>query len=84
MVTWGDLTLPTLGAGGLVVLFVIAILRGWLVPKATMDARIADKDAIIAAHARTIDEQEKQLDALLPTAEVTRRVLAALPVGDRQ
>lgn len=56
------------GAGGIVSIGVLAVFRGWLVPRrvlndlrAATDARVADKDAQIA---RIAAESEQQFDRL--------------------
>lgn len=46
---WQDI-----GAQGLVVLFVLAILLGWLIPKRWVDKQLADKD-------RQLSEKDAQI-----------------------
>jgi hypothetical protein len=59
--TWGPVTfdsipLPDVGIGGLLVLFVVAILRGWLVPRRVLEDVRQDRDARLGDRDRTITE----------------------------
>jgi hypothetical protein len=70
------------GAGGLVTLFVVAILVGRLVPRRTLDDISHDRDEWRTAHrisetARV--EQSAQLTELLEHARTTDAVLRSLP-----
>jgi hypothetical protein len=88
-----DLTsyLPsTLGAGAIVAMAVLMIFRGLLVPRATLDMVREDKQQQIDTwktlaedRKKIIEEQAKQIDMLLESAQTTRRVLEALPEAAR-
>ena len=57
-----------IGLGGLVVMFVLAILRGWLIPQAMFDRMLADRDQWREAaqtNSATIAEQSKQITELM-------------------
>jgi len=76
---------PSIGAVGLLALVVLMIFRGSLIPKSTIDARIADKDAQIemwrAAYEKSqeaLDLKDQQIDALLEAARTTTNVVAAV------
>lgn len=82
---WTTFMTPSLGVGGLIVLTVVLILRGYLVPKTTVDQRMADKDEQITMW-RTAYERadralllkDKQIEALLEGARTTTHVVEAL------
>lgn len=81
---------PTLGAGGIVVLVVVLILRGLLVPRSTLDMVRTDKDQQIEAwrtlaegRQELIDVQQRQIDLLMGTARTTERVLDAVSEAAR-
>lgn len=63
-----------------VIVFVTALLllRGDLVPKKTVDGRLADRDKIIAAHKETIVAKENSLVILKESARVTNKLLDTL------
>lgn len=81
---------PTLGAGGVVLLVVLMVLRGLLVPRSTVDLVVQDKDRQIEVW-RTLAEgrqemiglQQTQLDLLMGTARTTERVLDAVSEAAR-
>jgi hypothetical protein len=77
---------PALGIGGLVVLAVLMLLRGDIVPRKQVDTLLAVKDEQIAFYKGAYEDlltarrtQERQITALMETAQTTRHVLAALP-----
>lgn len=77
---------PTLGVGGLVLLAVLMLLRGDIVPRKQVDAMLAAKDQQIEFYKRAYDDlviaqqgRDRQIAALMETAQTTRHVLAALP-----
>lgn len=77
---------PTLGAGGIVLLVVVMILRGDLVPRRQADAVAAVKDEQIALYRGLYEgamevgrERDRQIASLMETARTTRRVLEAFP-----
>lgn len=81
---------PTLGAGGVVLLVVLMILRGALVPRSTVDMMRTDKDqqvdlwrALAEGRQQLIDIQQTQLDMLMGTAQTTERVLDAVSEAAR-
>lgn len=83
---WTTYLPPSLGAGGLLAMFVAAVLMGRLQPKASIDERLADKDRQIetwrTAYERCLEiqrEQQKQLSMLLEANRTTTRVIAAIP-----
>lgn len=74
------------GAGGLVVLFVLSIMRGWLVPRSVLDDVRRDRDVRVAEeHERgeqwrlAHEESNKQVTALLETGKTVANVMRALP-----
>lgn len=73
---------PTIGASGLCSLFVIAVLRGRLVPRKTMEDALKDRDDWKSAH--TISETARlemagQVKELLEHARTSQALLEALP-----
>ncbi|MFD8226854.1 hypothetical protein ACFV16_22080 [Streptomyces massasporeus] len=81
---------PTLGAGGVVLLVVLMVLRGTLVPRSTVDMMREDKNqqvelwkALAEGRQQFIDIQQAQLDMLLGTAQTTERVLDAVSEAAR-
>lgn len=77
---------PTVGAGGLVSLFVIAVMRGKLVPRKTMEDVLKERDDWKAAHA--LSEQARlaaagQVEELLEHARTTDAFIRALPAAIR-
>lgn len=81
---------PTLGAGGVVLLVVLMVLRGALVPRSTVDLVVQDKDRQIAVwralaegRQEMIDLQQSQLNLLMGTAVTTERVLDAVSEAAR-
>ena len=64
---WDSLSAIALTGGPwtLVSLFVVSILRGWLIPRRTHQDRIGDLKAAIAALEDTVAEKDKQLSILL-------------------
>ncbi|WP_086559968.1 hypothetical protein [Streptomyces africanus] len=76
---------PTLGAGGVIILVVLMVLRGALVPRPTVDMVVQAKDrqiemlqALADGRQEMIDIQQAQLDMLMGTAQTTNRVLDAV------
>lgn len=83
---WTSYLTPTLGATGLLAAVVIMVLTGRLLPKASVDERLADKDRQIeswrTAYERGLeiqDEQRKQLTAMVEANETATKVLQAIP-----
>lgn len=83
---WTAMLTPSLGATGLLAAFVIAILTGRLLPKASVEERLADKDKQIdtwrTAYERALevqDEQRRHISALLEANRTTTHVIQALP-----
>lgn len=81
---------PTLGAGGVVLLVVLMVLRGTLVPRPTVDMMREDKDrqvelwkSLAEGRQQLIDIQQAQLDMLMGTAQTTERVLDAVSEAAR-
>lgn len=81
---------PTLGAGGVVLLVVLMVLRGLLVPRSTVDLVVQDKDrqievwrTLAEGRQEMIDLQQSQLDLLMGTARTTERVLDAVSEAAR-
>ena len=75
-------SLTDLGATGLLVIFVIAILRGMLLPRRTVDDLIKDRDHWREAHGtleHVLTEQNKQIGQLLEYARTTDAILRSLP-----
>jgi hypothetical protein len=82
---------PTLGAGGVVLLVVLMVLRGLLVPRSTVDMVVADKDrqidvwrALADGRLSMIELQQSQLDLMMGTARTTERVLDAVSEAARR
>lgn len=76
---------PTLGAGGVVLLVVLMVLRGLLVPRSTVDMIREEKQkqvelwqTLAEGRQEMIDIQQTQLDMLMGTARTTERVLDAV------
>lgn len=76
---------PTLGAGGIILLVVLMVLRGALVPRSTVDMVVTEKTqqvatwkALAEGRQELIDLQQRQLDMLMGTAQTTERVLDAV------
>lgn len=94
---WGSLPLQSMGAGTIVVLVVLMVLRGALVPRATLEDVRADRDArllekqreidalrlTVEALGATCDEQARNVAALLEVGRTARHVLLSLPPGDQ-
>lgn len=83
---WTTYLTPSLGAAGLLAAVVIMVLTGRLLPKASVDERLADKDKQIdtwrTAYERELEvqaEQRKQLTAMVTANETATKVLQALP-----
>jgi hypothetical protein len=81
---------PTLGAGGIVLLVVLMVLRGLLVPRSTVDMIREDKQqqvelwkTLAEGRQQLIDVQQSQLDMLMGTAQTTERVLDAVSEAAR-
>lgn len=70
-----------IGLGGLVVMFVLAILRGWLIPQATHDRMLADRDQWREAaqkNSATIAEQTRQITELMEASRTALHVAESL------
>lgn len=85
---WMSYLTPSLGATGLLAAVVIMILTGRLLPRASVDQRIADKDRQIetwrAAYEQAQAVQERQrehISALLEATRTTTQVIRALPAA---
>jgi hypothetical protein len=81
---------PTLGAGGIVLLVVLMILRGTLVPRSTVDMMREDSNrqmelykSLAEGRQQLIEIQQAQLDMLMGTAQTTERVLDAVSEAAR-
>jgi hypothetical protein len=81
---------PTLGAGGIVLLVVLMVLRGTLVPRSTVDMMREDAGrqvelwkALAEGRQGLIEIQQAQLDMLMGTAQTTERVLDAVSEAAR-
>ena len=81
---------PALGAGGVVLLVVLMILRGALVPRSTVDMMREDKNqqvdlwrSLAEGRQQLIDIQQAQLDMMMGTAQTTERVLDAVSEAAR-
>ena len=64
---WDSLSAVALQGGPwtLISLFVLSILRGWLIPHRTHQDRVSDLKAAIAALEETVAEKDKQISILL-------------------
>ena len=64
---WESLSAAALTGGPwtLVSLFVLSILRGWVIPRRTHQDRVSDLKAAIAALEETVVEKDKQISILL-------------------
>lgn len=89
MDTPGLLT-PALGFSGLAVAIILAIVRGYLVPRATVSLLTSAKDqqietwkTIAEREKKLSDAQQKQIEMLLEGNRTTVRVMEALPVAAR-
>lgn len=94
---WGSLPLQSMGAGTIVVLVVLMVLRGALVPRATLEDVRADRDARLSEKQReidalrstvemlgaTCDAQSRQVSELLEVGRTAQRVLLSLPGAER-
>ncbi|QDN64455.1 hypothetical protein [Streptomyces sp. S1D4-14] len=83
---WTTYLTPALGASGLLAAVVLMVLTGRLLPKASVDERLADRDRQIetwrAAYERGLevqDEQRKLLTALVEANETATKVIQAIP-----
>lgn len=77
---------PTLGAGGIVVIAVVMLLRGDLVPRRQVDALLKTKDdQIVFLNSANeslngaLAKRDTQLAEMMVTARTARRVVEALP-----
>jgi hypothetical protein len=94
---WGSLPLQSMGAGTIVVLVVLMVLRGALVPRATLDDVRADRDARLEEKQReidalrstvdtlgaTCDAQARHVSELLEVGRTAQHVLLSLPIAER-
>lgn len=83
---WTTYLTPSLGAAGLLAAVVLMVLTGRLLPKASVDERLADKDRQIetwrTAYERSLEiqaEQRTQLTAMVAANETATKVLQAIP-----
>jgi hypothetical protein len=81
----------SLGLTGVVVLFVLSILFGYLVPVSVVKARIEDKDKAIdmwkSAYERSLaahDEKDRQIRILSDAATTTTHVMEAVREAAQQ
>jgi hypothetical protein len=68
--------------GGLVLLAIVSVFRGWLVTRREADSYRTDRDAWKTAYEKERDarkEQGDQLVELLETAKATEQLLNAIP-----
>ena len=72
-IPWGDV-----GPTGLLTLTVLAIIQGWLVPRRTYDALVADRDY----WRQTATEQAKTVAELTEVSRAAVAALDALPKPD--
>ena len=72
-IPWGDV-----GPTGLLTLTVLAIIQGWLVPRRTDDALVADRDYWRS----TATEQAKTVAELTEVSRAAVAALDALPKPD--
>lgn len=77
---------PTLGAGGIVIIAVVMLLRGDLVPRRQVDALLKTKDDQIVflnsaneSLTGALAKRDTQLAEMMVTARTARRVVEALP-----
>lgn len=61
--------LPNLGAGSLLALFVLAVLRGWLVPRKSVDQMLAVKEERIVQAEKRGDEWKAAYEAATARAD---------------
>lgn len=73
MDTFDWVTFPNIGLGTIVVLVIFSIIKGWLIPKNSVDARMADKNAELE---HVIDERNIWRTTA-QTKDVTINTLAA-------
>lgn len=83
---WTAILTPSLGAAGLLSAVVVLILTGKLLPKASVDERLADKDRQIetwhSAYTKALEVQDLQrshITELLEATRTTTHVIQALP-----
>lgn len=83
---WTAYFTPSMGATGLLAAVVLMVLTGRLLPKTSVDERLADKDRQIetwrTAYERQLeiqDEQRTQLTAMVTANETATKVLQAIP-----
>jgi hypothetical protein len=81
---------PSLGAGGVILLVVLMVLRGTLVPRSTVDMMREDSNrqvelwkALAEGRQELIEIQQAQLDMMMGTAQTTERVLDAVSEAAR-
>ena len=72
-IPWGDV-----GPTGLLTLTVLAIIQGWLVPRRTYDALVADRDYWRS----TATEQSRTVAELTEVSRAAVAALDALPKPD--
>lgn len=83
-------TLPigSLGAGSILGLVILLVLRGNLIPRSIYQERMADKDEQIKEYREALDRervrgdiQVRQIDTLMEVANTAEHVLNSLPTG---
>lgn len=88
MDTLGDAILPYVGQWGptaLLSLVFLSMLRGWIVPKATMDARVADAEAraeiwrqVAETRQASLDKRDTVIPAQLEVAKTMDHLLTSI------
>jgi len=81
------LPLVPMGATGILALVVLLIIRGAIIPKATHDARMADKDDFIKYYRLAYERETEanrelriQMGMLMEVAKTADHVLSSFPV----
>lgn len=59
-----------LGIGGIILLVLVSIIRGWLVPKIWVDILLREKDKTNEVQARVIENQQKAQEPVVRLLEV--------------
>ena len=72
---FSSIPLESIGIVGVCFGVTLAVMRGWLVPKSTMDTLLAAYDKRAEADGRLITEQGEQLAALRPAADLSAALL---------
>jgi len=69
---------PQVGAGGLLAVFILALVTGRLITRSSHQDRISDKDAQIAYLQAALDKRDEQVRKLLEGQELSVRLLEDL------